>query len=173
MLLALVAYARGQVKTVLVGSTFLLVTGATYGAFIAGAFTVFAFLPYLDWIRSLTAVVASFAVLSVMEYFDRGTAVRLSLSPDRKRGIARLLRTVIRGNRGNAALVGLTAAAAAEIALVVALAFMPQAVTSIGPVAGVSCGRVRRRACHSCSAETARRGRVVRGAAGRRGGRAG
>ncbi len=119
MLLALVAYARSRVKTVLVGSTFLLVTGATYGAFIAGAFTVFAFLPYLDWIRGLTAAIAvSFGVLSVKEYFDGGTGVRLSLSPDRKRGIARRFRAVISGKGGSAALVGLTAAAAAGIALV-------------------------------------------------------
>lgn len=119
MLLALVAYARSRVKTVLVGATFLVVTATTYGAFILGVFTVFAFLPYMDWIRGLTALIAaSFGLVSVKEYFAPGGGLHMSLSPRQRRGIAKRFRAVLRGERSYAALIALTAAAAAGIALV-------------------------------------------------------
>ncbi len=119
MLLALVAYARSRLKTVIVGSTFLLVTAIVYGAFIVGAVTVFGLVQHLGWIRAITAVIAlAFGALSVKEYFALGKGPGLTISPAGKRTIAAWMRSAVAGERSVLAMVALTAAAALGIALV-------------------------------------------------------
>ncbi len=119
MLLALVAYARSRAKTVIVGSTFLLVTALVYGAFILGAVTVLGMVRHLGWVRAITAAVALiFGIVSVKEYFAFGRGVSFTISPGQKRTIAAWMRSAVAGERSLAAMVALTAIAAFGIALV-------------------------------------------------------
>ncbi|MFW6388033.1 MAG: hypothetical protein ACOC0B_02040, partial [bacterium] len=119
MLLALVTYTRSRTKTVLVGVTFLLVTATVYAAFISGVFSVFSFLPHVQWIRAATAVFALvFGVLSIKEYVDAGRGVSLTLSARQKGGIAGRFRSIVAGERSITGMLAITAASAAGIALV-------------------------------------------------------
>jgi hypothetical protein len=58
LLLAVVVNTRSRKRVLLVGFTFLLVTALAYGTFIAGLFTIFSFIGFLDGIRVAVAVLA-------------------------------------------------------------------------------------------------------------------
>ncbi len=119
MLLALVVYTRSRLKTILVGSTFLLVTAVVYGGFIAGVFGVFAFVQHLGWVRALTAAIAAgFGILNIKDYVRFGQGVSLTISAQHKRGISARIRELVRGERSLPAMVGVTAVMATGIALV-------------------------------------------------------
>ena len=119
MLLALVTYTRSRFKTLVVGTTFLLVTAVVYGGFIAGVFSAFALVQHIGWVRGITAVIAlGFGAVNVKDYFRFGRGVSLSISADHKTGIAARIRDLVRGERSLAGMIAVTAAMAAGIAVV-------------------------------------------------------
>jgi thiol-disulfide isomerase/thioredoxin len=120
VLLAMVINAgasRGRVA--LVGGTFLTVTGLLYGAFIAGVFSVLGFVEHLSAIRVAVAILALvIGAINVKDYvaFKRGPSLTI---PDRfKPRIYRAGRAIRDPSRSLPAVVGVTAAMAAGIALV-------------------------------------------------------
>ena len=119
MLLALVVYTRSRLKTLIVGFTFLIVTAAVYGGFIAGVFSVFAFVHHLGWVRAVTAGIAFvFGVANLKDFFRFGRGVSFTISAGGKRSITARIREMVRGERSAAGMIAVTAAMAAGIALV-------------------------------------------------------
>ena len=119
MLLALVVYTRSRLKTLIVGITFLVVTAAVYGGFIAGVFSVFAFVRHLGWVRSVTAAIALvFGAVNLKDFFCFGQGVSFTISAGGKRSITARIRAAVRGERSVAGMIAVTAAMAAGIALV-------------------------------------------------------
>ncbi|MFO7547100.1 MAG: thioredoxin family protein [Trueperaceae bacterium] len=96
LLLAVVINTRSRRRVLLVGLVFLTVAAVAYAAFIAGLYTVFAFVGFLTWVRVAVAVIAlSFAVINLKDYFAYKRGVSLTIDDDAKPGIFRGIRNVM------------------------------------------------------------------------------
>jgi thiol-disulfide isomerase/thioredoxin len=118
VLLALALHTRSRRRVIIVGATFLTVTTAIYGLFIAGVFTVMSYLDHLGWIRwAVAALALGFALVNIKDAFRYKQGISLTI-PDRfkpwvyrqGRGAARQQSTV--------GLVATTAGLAGGVALV-------------------------------------------------------
>lgn len=119
MLLAIVVYTRSRTKTLLVGLTFLLVTATIYGAFVAGAFNILAFIQIIPWVIYVVAAIAFFfGLVNVKDYFFFQQGLSLTISDKHKPGIFKQMRDVIAGDRSIFAMIGATVVMAAGIAIV-------------------------------------------------------
>ena len=119
VLLAMVVNAgAGRGRIAAVGLTFLTVTALIYGAFIAGLFSVLAVAGVSTWIAVVVGVLAiAFGAINVKDYlwFKRGISLTI---PDRsKPRIHRRGREIRRKDRPLPAVLGLTVAMAAGVAL--------------------------------------------------------
>jgi glutaredoxin len=119
ILLALVIHSGSRRKTLLVGLTFLTVTSAVYGLFIAGLFSVFSFVGFIGWIQVAVALLAlTFALINIKDYFWYKEGVSLTIADKHKPKIYRDIRGIMAGGKSTPALIGATAAMALGIALV-------------------------------------------------------
>jgi hypothetical protein len=119
ILLALVIHSGSRKKILIVGLTFLLVTAAVYGLFIAGLFKVFTFVGFLGWIRVVVAVIAlGFAAINIKDYFWFKEGVSLTVSDKHKPKIYQDIRGLMAPGKSSLALIGATVALALGIALV-------------------------------------------------------
>jgi thiol-disulfide isomerase/thioredoxin len=119
ILLALVVHSGSRKKILIVGLTFLLVTAAVYGLFIAGLFKVFTFVGFLGWIRVVVAVIAlGFAAINIKDYFWFKEGVSLTVSDKHKPKIYQDIRGLMAPGRSSLALIGATVVLALGIALV-------------------------------------------------------
>jgi thiol-disulfide isomerase/thioredoxin len=122
LLLGVVINTRSRTKVLLVGTTFLFVTAAAYGLFIAGIFSVFSYIAYLDWIRVLVALLAlGFALVNIKDYFAYKQGISLTISDEHKPGIYSRIRNVMQA-RGS---IPATLAATGGLALGVTLVELP------------------------------------------------
>lgn len=119
MLLAMVIYSGSRKKVLLVGLTFLAITAAAYGLFIAGLFNVLSYVGYLVWIQVGVALLAlSFALINLKDYFWYRQGLSLTI-PDRfKPKIYRDIRGVMASGKSPLAIMGATAMMALGITLV-------------------------------------------------------
>ncbi len=119
VLLAMVLHSGSRGRIAAVGGTFLLVTAAIYGLFIAGLFTVLGFADELRAVQIAVAVLAlGFAAVSIKDFLAFKQGLSLSI-PDRfKPRIYRGGRELRRTDRSLPALLGLTVVFAAGIAVV-------------------------------------------------------
>jgi len=119
ILLALVIHSGSRRRIMLVGGTFLLVTATVYGLFIAGLFTVFAYVSFLGWIQILVALLAlSFALINIKDYFWYKEGVSLTISDKHKPKIYKDIRSIMSGEKSTFALIAATVVMALGIALV-------------------------------------------------------
>lgn len=119
MLLAIVVYTRSRLKTVVVGLTFLTVTAAVYGAFVAGAFNILSVIQTIPWITFVVAAIAFFfGLVNVKDYFFFRRGLSLTIDERHKPGIFKRMREVIAGDRSTLGMVGATVVMAAGIAIV-------------------------------------------------------
>jgi thiol-disulfide isomerase/thioredoxin len=119
ILLALVIHSGSRRRILLVGGTFLLVTAAVYGIFIAGLFTVFTYVSFLGWIQIAVAMLAlGFALVNIKDYFWYKEGVSFTISDKHKPKIYSDIRSVLSGNKSAFALIAATVAMALGIALV-------------------------------------------------------
>jgi cytochrome c biogenesis protein CcdA/thiol-disulfide isomerase/thioredoxin len=119
ILLALVIHSGSRKKILIVGLTFLLVTAAVYGLFIAGLFKVFTFVGFLGWIRAVVAVIAlGFAAINIKDYFWFKEGVSLTVSDKHKPKIYQDIRGLMAPGKSPLALIGATVVLALGIALV-------------------------------------------------------
>ncbi|MEF8773034.1 hypothetical protein [Halodesulfurarchaeum sp.] len=108
----------GRNKVLIVGGTFLAVTGAIYGFFVAGIFTAMDIIAHLDVVRYVVAVFAiGFAVVSIKDYFFFGEGVSFTI-PDRvKPDVYRGLREAVQTD-GTLSTIFATAVMAGGVALI-------------------------------------------------------
>ena len=118
VLLAMILHTRSRLRIAAVGGTFLLVTAAIYGLFIAGLFAAFTVAGQLGWIQGAVAVLAlAFAAVSIKDYFAYKQGLSFTI-PDRfKPRIYRGGRAV-RQDRPLPAILAITVAFAVGIALI-------------------------------------------------------
>ncbi len=119
MLLAIVINTRSRLRIALVGVTFLSVTAAAYGVFIAGVFNALSYIRYLGWIQVSVALLAlSFALINIKDYFWFKKGVSLTIAEHHKPGIFRRMRGIVTPGQKLPGMLGATAAMALGITLV-------------------------------------------------------
>jgi cytochrome c biogenesis protein CcdA/glutaredoxin len=119
ILLALVIHSGSRRRVMVVGLTYLSVTAAIYGLFIAGVFGVLSYLIYVTWIYWLVALLALiFAVVNIKDYFWYKRGLSFTIDDRHKPGIYRRIRGLISDGHSWTGLVLATAVMAAGIALI-------------------------------------------------------
>lgn len=119
ILLAMVIHSGSRKKMLAVGLTFLVVTSAIYGLFIAGLFKVFTVIDFMGWIRVLVAFIAlSFAAINIKDYFWYKDGISLTIADKHKPKIYRDFREVLKGNKSIWASIGATVVMAGGIAII-------------------------------------------------------
>jgi cytochrome c biogenesis protein CcdA len=95
ILLALVLRSGSRRRVMIIGGTFLLVTTALYGLYIAGMYGLLAYAVNEAWVRVVMALVAlGFGVVSLKEYFQFGSGVSLGIAESQKPKLYRKMRSV-------------------------------------------------------------------------------
>ena len=118
-LLGIVIYTRSRKKTLLVGLTFLLVTTAAYGLFMAGLLNVFSYIGYLAWIQVGVALIAlTFALVNIKDYFWYKKGISFTISDKYKPKIFKNVRSIMKGERSTWGMVVGTAGLALGVVLV-------------------------------------------------------
>jgi cytochrome c biogenesis protein CcdA len=118
-LLGIVIYTRSRKKTLLVGLTFLVVTTAAYGLFMAGLLNVFSYIAYLNWIQIGVALIALiFALVNIKDYFWYKKGVSFTISDKYKPKIFKNVRNIMKGERSTWGMVVGTAGLALGVVLV-------------------------------------------------------
>lgn len=95
ILLALVLRSGSRRRVLAIGGTFLLITTALYGLYIAGMYGLLAYVVNEAWVRVVMALVAFwFGVVSLKEYFQFGTGLSLGIAEGQKPRLYRRMRAV-------------------------------------------------------------------------------
>jgi thiol-disulfide isomerase/thioredoxin len=118
ILLALVLHSGSRKRTLLVGTTFLVVTATAYIIFITGLFGIFSIIGYLGWIQIAVAAIAfAFALINIKDYFWYKEGVSLTIDDRHKPGLYRNMRGLIAADKSPLALMGATGAVALGVTL--------------------------------------------------------
>lgn len=119
ILLALVIHSGSRRRVLVVGLTYLSVTAAIYGLFIAGVFGVLSYLVYVSWIYWLVALLALvFAVVNIKDYFWYKRGLSFTIDDRHKPGIFRRIRGLISDGHSWFGLIFATSIMAAGISLI-------------------------------------------------------
>jgi len=117
VLLGLVLRA-GRRKLLLVGATFLLVTGTIYGLFVAGVLSVFTYVAYLGELRAAVGLFAlGFAAVCLKDFLAPGWGLSATIPERAKPGIYDRSRAVVQ-SEGRLSTVAATAVLSGGVALV-------------------------------------------------------
>ena len=97
ILISLVLRTGSRKRVLLIGASFLSVTALIYALFIAGLFTVFAFIGYMGWIQIIVAMIALFfAAVNIKDYFWYKEGLSLTIADEQKPGLYRRMRRILR-----------------------------------------------------------------------------
>jgi hypothetical protein len=143
LLLAVVINTRSRKRVLLVGLTFLTITAAVYGLFIAGLFSIFSYVSFLGWIRVLVAGIAlAFALINLKDYFAYKRGVSLTIDDAQKPGIYRRIRGIMNAQASLPATLAATGGMALGVTLVElpCTAGLPVLWTTLLADAGVATG---------------------------------
>jgi glutaredoxin len=143
LLLAVVINTRSRRRVLLVGLTFLTITAAVYGLFIAGLFSIFSYISFLGWIRVLVAGIAlAFALINLKDYFAYKRGISLTIDDAQKPGIYRRIRGIMNAKASLPATLAATAGMALGVTLVElpCTAGLPVLWTTLLADAGVATG---------------------------------
>jgi cytochrome c biogenesis protein CcdA/glutaredoxin len=143
LLLAVVINTRSRRRVLLVGLTFLTVTAAVYGLFIAGLFSIFSYISFLGWIRVLVAGIAlAFALINLKDYFFYKRGISLTIDDAQKPGIYRGIRGIMNAKASLPATLAATGGMALGVTLVElpCTAGLPVLWTTLLADAGVATG---------------------------------
>lgn len=117
ILLALVLHSGSRRRVLVVGSTFLLVTSALYGVYMAGAYSALDYASEMSWIRAAVACVAGLFGLVHMKSWFTGGSSALSIPDDRKPSMFRRMRALADPDRSLPAVLGGTIVLATGVSL--------------------------------------------------------
>lgn len=119
ILLGLVLHTGSRRRVLAVGGTFLVVTAALYGLYIAGIYSLLAYAAYVAWIQRGVAVLAgAFGAINIKDYFWYGKGVSLTIAERHKPGLYRHARAVARADRPLLPVLGATAVMAVGVSLI-------------------------------------------------------
>ncbi len=128
VLLAIVLRSNSRRRVLAIGTTFLVITAAMYGLYMAAFYSALAVVGMMGWIQIAVAVIAGvFGVVSVKDYFAFGKGVSFTIRKEDKPGIYRRMREAAGKER-------LLPALGATIALAVGVSLLETPCTAGFPV---------------------------------------
>lgn len=117
VLLTIVVRTASRRRVLAVGGTFLGITAAMYGLFMAGIYSALSVVGWLGWVQAVVAVLAGvFGVVAVKDYFALRRGVSFSIPDAAKPGLYRRMRRAAGQERIAPALLA-TAALAVAVSL--------------------------------------------------------
>lgn len=119
VLLGLTLHTGSRKKVFIIGILFLTVTSLVYALFIFGLFTMFTVISFVGWVRLVVATFALFfAAVNIKDYFWYKEGVSFTIADDKKPGLYRNMRRVLKSGNSMPALIGATIVMSAGAALV-------------------------------------------------------
>lgn len=119
MLLAMVIHTDSRKKTLIIGFVYLFITAAIYALFILGVFSLLSYVRYLRWIQiAVACITLVLGLINLKDYFFFKQGVSLTIDDDKKPGLYKKMRSIIRNSNNVWAMIGATAALAAGVSLV-------------------------------------------------------
>ncbi len=119
MLLALTLHTGSRKKVFIIGLVFITVTSLVYVLFIAGLFTMLTVISFVGWIQVVVALVALFfALVNIKDYFWYKEGLSFTISDEKKPGLYRSMRRVLKASDSLPALIGATIVMSAGASLV-------------------------------------------------------
>lgn len=93
VLLTIVIRTASRRRVVAIGTTFLIVTAAMYGLFMAGIYSALTVIGFLGWVQVVVGLAAGiFAVVSIKDYFAFKKGLSFTISDSAKPGIYKRVR---------------------------------------------------------------------------------
>ena len=119
MLLAMVVHTDSRKKTLIIGFVYLFITAAIYALFILGVFSLLSYVRYMRWIRIGVAVLTLvLGLINLKDYFFFKQGVSLTIDDEKKPGLYKKMRGVLKNSDNTWAMIGATIALAAGVSLV-------------------------------------------------------
>ena len=119
MLLAMVIHTDSRKKTLIIGFVYLTITAAIYALFILGVFSLLSYVRFLKWIQIVVACITLIlGLINLKDYFFFKQGVSLTIDDEKKPGLYKKMRNVIRNSDNVWAMIGATIILAAGVSLV-------------------------------------------------------
>ncbi len=119
MLLAMVVHTDSRKKTLIIGFVYIFVTAGIYALFILGVFSLLSYVRYMKWIQVGVAVLTLIlGLINLKDYFFFKQGVSLTIEDEKKPGLYKKMRNVVKNSDNMGAMIGATIALAAGVSLV-------------------------------------------------------
>ena len=119
MLLAMVIHTDSRKKTLIIGFVYLFETAAIYALFILGVFSLLSYVRFMKWIRIVVAVITLIlGLINLKDYFFYKQGVSLTIDDEKKPGLYKKMRNVLKNTNNVWAMIGATVVLAAGVSLV-------------------------------------------------------
>lgn len=119
ILLALTLHTGSRKKVFVIGFVFITVSAAIYMVFITGLFTILSIASFLGWIQVGVALLALFfALVNIKDYFWYKEGLSFTIADEKKPGIYKRMRKVLKAEDSLWALISATFMMAAGVSLV-------------------------------------------------------
>ncbi len=119
MLLAMVVHTDSRKKTLIIGLVYLFVTALIYALFILGVFSLLNYVKYMKWIQVVVACITLvLGLINLKDYFFFKQGVSLTIDDEKKPGLYKKMRNVLKNTDNTWAMIGATIVLAAGVSLV-------------------------------------------------------
>ena len=119
MLLAMVIHTDSRKKTLIIGFVYLFVTAAIYALFILGVFSLLSYVRFMKWIQiAVACVTLILGIINLKDYFFFKQGVSLTIDDEKKPGLYKKMRNVLKNTDNVWAMIGATIVLSAGVSLV-------------------------------------------------------
>ena len=119
MLLAMVIHTDSRKKTLIIGFVYLFVTAAIYAQFILGVFSLLSYVRFMKWIQiAVACVTLILGIINLKDYFFFKQGVSLTIDDEKKPGLYKKMRNVLKNTDNVWAMIGATIVLSAGVSLV-------------------------------------------------------
>ena len=119
MLLAMVIHTDSRKKTLIIGFVYLFITAAIYALFILGVFSLLSYVRFMKWIQIVVACITLvLGIINLKDYFFFKQGVSLTIDDEKKPGLYKKMRNVLKNTDNTWAMIGATVVLAAGVSLV-------------------------------------------------------
>ena len=119
MLLAMVIHTDSRKKTLIIGLVYLFITAGIYALFILGVFSLLSYVRFMKWIRiGVACITLVLGLINLKDYFFFKQGVSLTIDDDKKPGLYKKMRNVLKNTDNVWAMIGATIVLAAGVSLV-------------------------------------------------------
>ena len=119
MLLAMVIHTDSRKKTLIIGFVYLTVTAVIYALFILGVFSLLSYVRFMKWIQIVVACITLvLGIINLKDYFFFKQGVSLTIDDEKKPGLYKKMRNVLKNTDNTWAMIGATIVLSAGVSLV-------------------------------------------------------